>query len=430
MQKKPRIICVILGGGRGTRLYPLTRVRAKPAVPLAGKYRLADVPISNCLNSGLNRIYLLTQFNTVSLHRHIQESYQFDPFGGGFVRILSAQQTEDGQDWYQGTADAVRQNLMHFGSYEPDDLFLILSGDQLYSMNLQKMLETHRESGADLTVAANVFPKSRAAGFGLMRIDEKLQVLEFVEKPKDPHVIDSLEVSEATQRLSGCEAPKPESCLVSMGIYIFKASILTEVLRGPGHDFGKEIIPNLVHSHKIQSYIFDGYWEDIGTVKAYFDASLHLTDTVPPFNFFDPLNPVYTSLRYLPASKINQSHLQEVVLSEGCILSKANLNRCVIGTRSVVRDGSVLKNVIMMGADNYETPRDFAQNATAERPHIGIGQNCYIQNAILDKNVRIGNNVHISPEGKPECYMKDDVIIRDGLVIVNKNGIIPDNTVI
>lgn len=429
MQKPPRIICVILGGGRGTRLYPLTRVRAKPAVPLAGKYRLADVPISNCLNSGLNKIYLLTQFNTVSLHRHIQESYQFDSFGGGFVRILSAQQTEEGDDWYQGTADAVRQNLMHFGQYEPDDLFLILSGDQLYSMDLQKMLKHHQDCGADVTVAGNIFHKSLASGFGLMQLNEDLRVLDFVEKPQDPQQIDALQASESMQLRSGCQSPKPNSCLVSMGIYVFKASVLLNALDGPGHDFGKEIIPSLVKDHKIYSYIFDGYWEDIGTVKAYFDASLRLTDTLPPFNFFDPNNPVYTNLRYLPASKLNQCCLQEVMLSEGCILSQANLSRCVMGLRCVVRDHSTLKNVIMMGAESYETPEHLQANTEAGRPHIGIGQNCYIENAILDKNVRIGNNVRLSPEGKSECYLKDDILVRDGLIIVNKNGVIPDNTV-
>ncbi len=430
MKKKPRIICVILGGGRGTRLYPLTRVRAKPAVPLAGKYRLADVPISNCLNSGLNHIYLLTQFNTTSLHRHIQESYQFDPFDGGFVRILSAQQTQDNDYWYQGTADAVRQNLSNFGNYEPDDLFLILSGDQLYSMDLQKMLAHHQACDAEVTVAANIFCKSLASGFGLMKINEDLSIQSFVEKPKDPQLIESLVVGELTQTLSGCRQPRPDACLVSMGIYIFKASMLTEALASEGHDFGKEIIPSLIGKHKVFSYIFDGYWEDIGTVKAYFDASLRLTNTLPPFNFFDPQNPIYTSLRYLPSSKVNQCHMQEVMISEGCIISQSTLNRCIIGLRSVIRDGSTLKNVIMMGSESYETPEEKEKNRQLQRPNIGVGQNCYLENVILDKNVRIGNNVRLCSVGQPECYIKDDIVIRDGLIIVNKDGIIPDGTVL
>lgn len=425
---KSKVICVIMGGGRGTRLYPLTKMRAKPAVPLAGKYRLADIPISNCLNSGYNHIYLLTQFNTASLHRHIQESYQFDPFAGGFVHILSAEQTEEREGWYQGTADAVRQNLMHFGGYSKDDLFIILSGDQLYRMDLREIVEHHNRVGSDVTIAAKPFPMSSVSEFGVMRVNDDYSVQEFVEKPTDPNVVNQLVVPQGLREQVGGGSELADHCLVSMGIYVFKADILMEALESDSQDFGKEIIPNLLKEKKLYSFIFDGYWEDIGTVRSFWEANLRLTDTVPPFNFFEPHKPVFTHARYLPASKINECTLNQVIVSDGSIITKAYLQRVVVGIRSMIGENTRLENVVMMGADKIEDEEDREVNRVAGIPDIGIGNDSFIRNAIIDKDARIGNNVHLDPEGKPDCYIHGDVIVRDGVIIVPKKGIIPDGT--
>lgn len=421
----PKVICVIMGGGRGTRLYPLTKVRSKPAVPLAGKYRLADIPISNCLNSGFNQIYLLTQFNTASLHRHVQQSYKFDPFGHGFVQILSAEQTEESQNWYQGTADAVRQNLANFGHYSPDDVFLILSGDQLYRMDLRKLVEHHLHHKADVTVTAKLCPRESASAFGLMRVDDEGYIHEFVEKPQDPAVIDNFVVGgHLTGNAEG-------QCLVSMGIYAFRAGALAKALSSPGHDFGKEIIPGLLGQQRLSSFIFDGYWEDIGTVRSFFDANLRLTETVPPFNFFDPEKPIFTHSRYLPASKFNGGHFHKVLTTEGCITEEGvHIEESILGVRSFVGAHTRMRRVIMMGSDHFETDSELTQDRAQGIPPIGVGPNCHLENVILDRNVRIGRNVRINPEGKTECYISGDVLIRDGLAIVTKGGIIPDDTVI
>lgn len=308
-----RIICVIMGGGRGTRLHPLTKERCKPAVPLAGKYRLIDIPISNCLNSGYNNIYILTQYNTASLHRHIQESYKFDPFSGGFVDILAAEQTMEGEMWYQGTADAVRQNLVHFHA-EDDDLFLILSGDQLFRMDCSKIVAHHRELEADVTIAAKAMPRHCVSSLGVMRVDDGFGIMEFVEKPKDPAIIDSLVISDAMKgRMHN--PGDTQYCLASMGIYVFNAPVLKRALDNNATDFGKEIIPSLLGKVGLYSYLYDGYWEDIGTVKSFFDANLMLTDTVPEFNFFDTRNPIYTHARFLPASKLNSCTVDRAVMA-------------------------------------------------------------------------------------------------------------------
>ena len=414
-----------MGGGRGSRLRPLTQQRCKPAVPLAGKYRLVDIPISNCLNSGLNQIFVLTQFNTASLHRHIQESYKFDPFGGGFVDILSAEQTDSGDTWYQGTADAVRQNLMHFG-VKDSDLFLILSGDQLYRMDFNLMIRQHVEHEADITVAATTVTKNQASEFGLMRMDDDLSVAEFVEKPKDTALIDSLVISKKLQA-SLTEKPKEDVCLASMGLYLFNVGVLREALASTHADFGKEIIPELLGKKKLQGYIFDGYWEDIGTVAAFFEANLRLTDTVPPFNFFDEENRIYSRARFLPASKVNGASLERTVLADGCILSHCSINRAVVGIRSVIREGAKLENVVMMGADSYE--HDDSGDSRSEKKHsevpMGVGRNCVIRNAIIDKNARIGDGVHLDPTGLPEMFAKDGIIIRDGILVVPKDVMVP-----
>ena len=422
-----KAIAVIMGGGRGTRLYPLTKERCKPAVPLAGKYRLVDIPISNCLNSGINNIYLLTQFNTASLHRHIQETYRFDPFGGGIVDILSAEQTEKGESWYQGTADAVRQNIHHFTTTEYDYV-IILSGDQLYRMDYQEILNQHIETDADVTVAAIPFPSTAVEGLGLMRVNDDLEITEFVEKPKDPKVIKSLELTPAIEnRLK--EKPEHKCCLASMGIYVFNREAMMNALDNSMTDFGKEVIPQLLEEKKLYAHIFEGYWEDIGTVKAFFEANLQLADPMPQFNFFSRGRPVFTRARYLPASKINRCSINHVIVGDGCIITDSYLKRCVIGIRSVLREGTRLENVIMMGSDAFESGEDRRRNREQGIPDVGVGMNCEIKSAIIDKGARIGDNVKLSPEGKPDMYERNGVFVRDGIVIVTKNSVVPDNTV-
>ena len=428
--KKRKVICIIMGGGRGSRLSPLTRDRCKPAVPLAGKYRLVDIPISNCLNSGFNQIFVLTQFNTASLHRHIQESYKFDPYAGGFVDILSAEQTDQSDTWYQGTADAVRQNMHHFQGSREDDLYLILSGDQLYRMDLEDVVREHDASGADVTITAKPLGLDEAEGLGLMRINDKLEVTEFVEKPSDPNIIQGLAVGESV-RTKMKDPGTRDYCLASMGIYVFNAKVLIDALKSDATDFGKEIIPGLLGQAKICSYVFDDYWEDIGTVKAFFDANIRLTDPVPPFNFFDEEARIFTHARFLPASKINSCVVDRAILADGCIVTDGLIKHSTLGVRSVVREQSSLENVVMMGADNFEATEDLEENRRLGRPAYGVGKNCMIKNAILDKNVRIGNHVVLDPTGLPDNYGPDvSVAIRDGVLVVCKDTIVPDGFVI
>ena len=424
----PKVLAVIMGGGRGTRLYPLTKERCKPAVPLAGKYRLVDIPISNCLNSGLNRIYVLTQFNTASLHRHISESYKFDPFGGGFVDILAAQQTESGNDWYQGTADAVRQNLVHFDDFDFDYL-LILSGDQLYRMEFEKLIAEHIESGSEVTIAAKAMPTSQVEGLGLMRVENDQTITEFVEKPTDPEVIDGLAISESLQsKVDG--AGDEKHCLASMGIYLFSRELLYKSLDNDMDDFGKEIIPGLLGKSKLRSYIFDGYWEDIGTVGAFFESNLSLASDLPPFNFFEANFPVYTHASYLPASKVNRCTIDHAIVADGCIIHDAELKNCSIGVRSIILEGTELENVVMMGGDYFETPEEIEENKAKGIPPLGVGSNCTIKNAIIDKSARIGNNVSLSPEGKADETAGNGYYVRDGVITVLKGAIIPDGTIV
>ena len=415
-----------MGGGRGTRLNPLTQVRCKPAVPLAGKYRLVDIPISNCLNSGYNQIFVLTQFNTASLHRHIQESYKFDPFGGGFVDILSAEQTDKSDNWYQGTADAVRQNMHHFGVDGENDLCIILSGDQLFRMNLSDFVKEHIDNCADVSIAAKPLPISQAGGLGLMRVNEELEINEFVEKPTDPEVISALAVGSGVR--SKMKNPdNKDYCLASMGIYVFNARVLSEALESSMKDFGKEVIPNLLGKKKLHSYIFDDYWEDIGTVKAFFECNLGLTNIKPPFNFYNEEERIYTRARYLPAVKVNGATIKNTVIADGSIINNASMSRVMLGVRSVISDGSKLENVVMMGADDFENNSDYLKNIALGRPNIGVGKNCVIKNAILDKNVRIGNNVVLDPQGlKDDFESGADVVIRDGVLIVTKDAVLKD----
>lgn len=416
-----------MGGGRGTRLYPLTKERCKPAVPLAGKYRLVDIPISNCLNSRFNRIYLLTQFNTASLHRHIQDSYKFDPFGGGFVDILSAEQTEYGESWYQGTADAVRQNLHHFNDRE-FDLVLILSGDQLYRMDFRKLVKQHRETNADVTIAAKVMRTDQVEGLGLMRVGNDLSIQEFVEKPKDPAIIEGLAISDEILASVAPQKKDQKHCLASMGIYLFKKEVLVEALKGDEVDFGKEIIPGLLGKASLKSFVFDGYWEDIGTVRAFFECNLHLTDLVPEFNFFDARSVIYTHARYLPASKVNSCVMERAVIADGCILTNTTLKRCVVGVRAVIEDGSQLENCVVMGADYFESVQQREESLKKGLPPIGIGKRCVIRNAIIDKNARIGDDVLLDPDLLDAHYQKDGILVRDGVLVVSKNTVVPDGT--
>lgn len=427
MTESKRVLSVIMGGGRGTRLYPLTKERCKPAVPLAGKYRLVDIPISNCLNSGFNRIFLLSQFLTASLHRHIQKSFHFDPFGGGFIDILSAEQTEKSSAWYEGTADAVRRNLAHFNS-NPHDLVLILSGDQLYRMDFSEIIEQHIATGADVTIAAIPFPISKVEGLGLMRVNDDLSISEFVEKPKDPAIIEGLAISSA---LEAKLTPSTEKrCLASMGIYVFSRDVLNKSLANDMKDFGKEVIPSLLGPGKLFSYIFEGYWEDIGTVKAFFEANLALAQPLPPFNFFDRSAPIYTHPRYLPASKINHCDIDHVVIGDGCLVTDSTLRHCVIGIRSILGQNSHLQDVVMMGADNYQTEAEVAADLAKGRPAIGVGKNCHITRTIIDKNARIGNDVRLSPEGKADGDFAHGVVIRDGILCVTKDAVIPSGFVL
>ncbi len=428
MNPKFSILSVIMGGGRGTRLYPLTQERCKPAVPLGGKYRLVDIPISNCLNSGINRIFLLTQFNTASLHRHIQNTYRFDIFSGGVVEILSAEQTEKGDNWYQGTADAVRQNLHHMAGHK-HDLVLVLSGDALYRMDFGPLVQQHVDSKAEVTVAAVPIPESEVSDLGAMRVNEDLSIAEFAEKPKDPELIKRFVLSDSIEK-NLVETPKGSHCLASMGIYLFNRSALLKALDNSMTDFGKEIIPSLLGTSRLFSYVFEGYWEDIGTVRAFFDANLLLTNPLPPFNFFTPGAPIYTNARYLPSSKINKCTIDHAIIADGCIVTEAHLKRCVIGVRSIMRQNTLLEDTIMMGSDIFESDEEMKLNEKAGVPNIGIGENSIIRTSIIDKNTRIGKNVILDPAGKPENFESKGIYIRDGVLIVPRNAVIPDNTVI
>jgi len=415
-----RTLSIIMGGGAGTRLFPLTKDRSKPAVPLGGKYRLVDIPISNCLNSGLRSIYVLTQFNSMSLHRHIQASYKFDNFSRSFVDILAAQQTPEGAQWYQGTADAVRQNLRYFLE-QPYDYFLILSGDQLYRMDFRILLHQHIRSGADITLATKPVSRAQASDFGIMHTDEQRRITRFVEKPKDPAILDELKLT--PELLESIGSGKEEELFqASMGIYVFNRAVLIALLDNDLADFGKHIIPQAIDTRRVNAYIFNGYWEDIGTIRAFYEANLDLTDLVPQYSFFEAAAPIYTHPRFLPGSKINGAALRQAIIADGCIISDAHIERSVIGIRSTIETGATIRNSIVMGADYYET--DHASRPKGV-PAIGIGRNCVIDRAIIDKNARIADGVVITPEGKPSEHDGDNYFIRDGIVVVPKNAVIP-----
>src|SRR6266446_1568283 len=420
------VLSVIMGGGQGKRLFPLTKERAKPAVPLAGKYRLVDIPISNCINSNLRRVYLLTQFNSASLHRHIAQSYKFDHFSGGFVEILAAEQTFADTSWYQGTADAVRKNLVHFLNHD-FDYALILSGDQLYRMDCRQILSQHALTGADVTIATIPVTRQAAQSLGIMQINAERRITRFVEKPKEPAVLDSLKLDKAAYPRLGIQGDE-EFFLASMGIYVFNRDILIKLLDNTHTDFGKHIIPGAIQTHRVYSYVFQGYWEDIGTIRSFFEANLDVTSELPRFNFFDMSAPIFTRPRFLPASKVNGAAIDHAIISDGCIINSATITRSIVGLRSVVGAGSVLHRVIMLGGDYYESLESIVEHEKAGKPRVGIGLNCRIENTIIDKNARIGNNVVISPAGKPENLDHANYHIRDGIVVVPKNGVIRHGT--
>ncbi len=418
-----RTLGIIMGGGAGKRLFPLTKDRSKPAVPLGGKYRLVDIPISNCLNSGVRGIFILTQFNSASLHQHINGTYKFDIFSSdSFVELLAAQQTPTGAGWYQGTADAVRQNLRYFLE-KPCDYFLILSGDQLYHMDFRELMAGHIESKADLTIATLPVERKDAEGFGIMHTNAQRKITRFVEKPRDSKVLESLRIPPALLTELGLPADA-ERYQASMGIYLFNRDILTRCLDNDFDDFGKHVIPKAIRDHEIHAHIFQDYWEDIGTIRAFFEANLDLAEIKPSFSFYRTDAPVFSRPRFLPASKVNSASIRRAVVSDGCIITDASLDRCVVGIRSVIESGAVLKNVVMMGADFYETPSTLPPNI----PPIGIGRNTTIQDAIVDKNARIGERVVISPNGKPSEMDAENYFIRDGVVIIPKNAVVPDGT--
>jgi len=407
------VLGVILGGGRGTRLYPLTKMRSKPAVPIAGKYRLIDIPISNCINSGIHRIAILTQFNSVSLHRHITNTYHFDSFHTGWVQILAAEQTMESADWYQGTADAVRKQLFEIKATDAEYV-LILAGDHLYRMDYAAMAKYHWEKNADITVAVQPVAKNDATRFGLLKRESDGHISAFAEKPKDPKV---------QQRFVSRDDPD-RPYLGSMGIYLFKTQVMIDLLKyHPSHDdFGGDIIPDAIGSHEVYGFDFDGYWEDIGTIRSFYETNLQLTSVNPPFNFYDPNAPIYTHARFLPGSVVEDSELESVLLAEGCRIQKAEIKHSIIGVRSQVAAGSTIKDSIIMGADYFD-----AEKAGYAVP-LGIGKNCHVEGAILDKNVRLGENVVIKPFPRDRDIDRDIWFVRDGIVVIPKSTSIPAGT--
>jgi glucose-1-phosphate adenylyltransferase len=414
------VLAIILGGGRGTRLFPLTLKRSKPAVPIAGKYRLIDIPISNCLNAGLRHIFVLTQFNSESLNTHIARTYKFDVFSSGFVTVLAAEQTEEGGDWFQGTADAVRQGLRHMHRRPGRDL-MVLSGDQLYSMDFREMLRTHRESGADATVAVIPVAQEHASGLGILKIDGTGRVVLFDEKPP-------------RERLPGLISDIPghgPGHLASMGIYIFRRDVLEKAVSDPKLvDFGRHVIPHAVPDQHVHAHIYRGYWEDVGTIPSYFRANLALCQSIPPFDFYDAARPVFTNPRFLPASKLEQCTIHNALISEGCILQGADIDRAVIGIRSRIGRNVRIRNSLLIGADSYERLDEIRASEARGIPPVGVGSDSIIESAIIDKNARIGRGVRIVNQAGVRTQDGDGYFIRDGIVVVPKNGILPDGSVI
>ena len=429
-----KVLAIVLGGGAGTRLYPLTKLRAKPAVPLAGKYRLIDIPISNCINSDIYSIYVLTQYNSASLNRHIARAYNLGGFQEGFVEVLAAQQTPDHPDWFQGTADAVRQYLWLFKEWDIDE-YLILSGDHLYRMDYRLFVERHRETGADITLSVVPIAEDNASEFGLMKIDDQGQVVSFSEKPKG----DALKAMQVDTSCLGldAEAAKQKPYIASMGIYVFKRKALEDLLERvftSQTDFGKEIIPGAAEKgYKLQAYLFDDYWEDIGTIRAFYEANLALTrQPQPAFSFYDEKAPIYTRSRYLPPTKLLDCRVTESMIGEGCILKDCTIHHSVLGVRTRVESGSLIQDTLIMGADYYQAYGERQSGIGNGTIPVGIGSGCTIREAIVDKNARIGQNVQIINKDRVEESNKEEFgfYIRSGIVVILKNAVIADGTII
>lgn len=431
MAERRKVLAVILGGGAGSRLFPLTEQRSKPAVPLAGKYRLIDVPISNCINSDVIQIFVLTQYNSASLNRHIARTYRFSQFSDGFVEILAAEQTPESPQWFQGTADAVRQVLPHIGDWGIDTL-LILSGDHLYRMDYGDFLRRHFETNADVTISVIPCGRTDAESFGLLKTDSTGRIIEFSEKPKGD-ALEAMRVDTTELGLSQEEAEK-RPFLASMGIYVFKYDRLVELLAEDASwlDFGREIIPAAIKKSNVQGFMFDGYWEDIGTIKAFYLANLDLTSPIPKFNFFDADAPIYTRGRYLPPSKVHDCNISETLIGDGCIIHGSTIKSSIIGVRSRIGHGSRIEASILMGADYYQGLEQMREDIAAGTPRIGVGEGSIIQRAIIDKNARIGSNVRLLNEDGIE-HMDGEggsYYIRERIIIVPKNAVIKDGTVV
>lgn len=422
------VAAVVLGGGRGTRLLPLTKYRSKPAVPLAGKYRLIDIPLSNCINSGVTHAYVLTQFLSVSLHRHIRGTYRFDQFSGGFVEIMAAQQTmAEGTDWYEGTADAVRKNLRYL--QQPwIEYVLILSGDQLYRMNYADMLASHQEAGADVSIAALPVNQEAASALGIMRVDDTGRVVGFVEKPKTDEQVAPVRMDPAWLEARGVGG-EGRDLLASMGIYLFNRDKLVELLQSTTYqDFGKEVFPAAIKDSKVQVHLFDGYWEDIGTIKSFYEANLELAKPQPAFELNSATAPIYTRARFLPPTQVDSATIRQSLIADGCRIEPgATIENSVIGLRCRIGRNVTIRNSIIMGSDFYETPDQLAENGRLNIPPVGIGEGSLIDGAIIDKNVRIGRRVHITNEaGLQEAEIGDFAVLQDGICVVEKDSVLPD----
>jgi glucose-1-phosphate adenylyltransferase len=423
-----KVVSVILAGGQGTRLFPLTKMRSKPAVPIAGRFRLIDIPISNCIHSDYRRIFVLTQFASESLNRHIALAYRFDVFHEDFVRLLTAQQTLENRDWYQGTADAVRQNLPFIK--DQGDFILILSGDHLYRMDYRKFVEAHVRTGADVSISVIPVPAARVGEFGVLKVDAEGRITEFREKPRDPASVDAMRTGEDVFVRFGI-APGERTHLASMGIYVFSRAALVDLLTSSSYeDFGKQVIPEAIRRTRVFAHLFDGYWEDIGTIPSFFEANLSLADPEPAFDFYDEERPIFTHARFLPGSKIIASSVARSILCEGSVIRGASIRDSIVGIRSKIAEGCVLERTVMMGADYYERPEDLARDAARGVPPVGIGRNAEIRNAIIDKNARIGNGVRLVNARGIRDEMSDRACIVGGILVVPKNAVIPDGTVI
>jgi glucose-1-phosphate adenylyltransferase len=421
------VVTIILAGGQGSRLYPLTKVRSKPAVPIAGKFRLIDISISNCIHSDFRKIFVLTQFASESLHRHIFTTYRFDNFHQDFITLLSAQQTLENRDWYQGTADAVRQNLGFIR--DAGDLVLILSGDNLYRMDYRKFVESHLASGAEITIAVTPVDAARAPEFGVMKVDPRGRIMEFFEKPKAEADIDRMRTPAEILRRAG--VPAERSHLASMGIYLFNGPVLADLLsRSDASDFGKEIIPQAIQGRRVFSHFFDGYWEDIGTIPSFFEAHMDLTRPLPKFNFYDEQKPIFTHARFLPGSKILASDVESAILCEGSIVNRSRIRESIIGIRSRIGENCRLERTVVMGADYFESREGLERNREAGLPDVGIGPDSEIRNAIIDKNARIGRGVRLVNRNTLASASAENHVIVNGIIVVPKNAVIPDGTVI